>query len=63
MPVVETAQIQFEILKVPERSDNMLFVNFKRKAGAAILFYDTAKLYMDQLALFNNATLEEGETQ
>jgi len=41
----------------------MLFVNFKRKAGAAILFYDTAKLYMDQLALFNNATLEEGETQ
>ena len=37
----------------------MLFVNFKRKAGAAILFYETVKVYMDQLALYNNATLEE----
>lgn len=47
VPVIETAQVQFEILKVPERSDQMLFVNFKRKAGAAILFYETVKVYMD----------------
>ena len=61
-PVFENVQIQFEIQKVPDR-DQMFFVTFKRKAGAAILFYDSAKLYMDSLALFNNATLEEGETQ
>jgi len=62
VPVFENVQIQFEIQKVPDR-DQMFFVTFKRKAGAAILFYDSAKLYMDSLALFNNATLEEGETQ
>ena len=61
--VYETAQVQFEILRVPERSDQMLYVNFKRKAGAAILFYETVKVYMDQLALYNNATLEEQTTQ
>jgi hypothetical protein len=62
VPVIETAQVQFEIQKVEDR-ENMFYVNFKRKAGAAILFYDNAKKYMDSLALFNNATLEEGETQ
>ena len=62
IPIFENVQIQFEIQKVPDR-DQMFFVAFKRKAGAAILFYDSAKLYMDSLALFNNATLEEGETQ
>lgn len=58
----ETAHVQFEILKVPEREE-MFFVNFKRKAGAAMLYYGAAKLYGDSLALFNNATLEDGETQ
>jgi hypothetical protein len=41
----------------------MVFVQFKRKGGAAILFYETSKLYKDHLHLFNNATLEEGEAQ
>lgn len=63
MPVMETTQVQFEIQKVPNRGDGMLFVNFKRKAGAAILFYETVKVYMDQLALYNNATLEESTSQ
>jgi len=62
IPVYETAIVQFEILKVPEREE-MFFVNFKRKAGAAMLYYGAAKLYCDSLALFNNATLEDGETQ
>ena len=62
-PVIETALVQFEILKVPGRSDRMLFVNFKRKAGAAILFYETVKVYLEQLALYNNATLEEQAAQ
>lgn len=61
MPIFENVQIQFEIQRVLER-DQMFFVTFKRKAGAAILFYESTKLYMDSLALFNNATLEEGET-
>jgi len=37
-------------------------VQFKRKGGAALLFYENTKVYLDQLHLFNNATLEEGET-
>jgi len=59
-PVFEHANIQFEILRVPDRQ-NLNFVQFKRKGGAAILFYDTVKLYKEHLHLFNNATLEEGE--
>lgn len=43
--VVEAAEIQVEFQKV---SDNdLLFVNFKRKAGAALLFYENAKVYME----------------
>ena len=62
VPIVETSEIQFEILKVPER-DGLFFACFKRKGGAAMLYYGAAKQYCDQLALFNNATLEDGETQ
>lgn len=61
VPVYETAQVQFEICKVPDRE--LVFAQFKRKAGAAILFYDSAKTYLETLRLFNNATLEEDETQ
>ena len=58
-PVIESVQVQFEILRVPGR-DGLVFAQFKRKAGAAILFYEKAKLYKDALHLFNNAN-EEGE--
>jgi hypothetical protein len=58
VPVIESAKVQVEIMRVPDR--DMRFVQFKRKAGAAIMFYEHSKLYMEQLALFNNATLEEG---
>ena len=62
VPVIETAQVLFEIQKVPER-EGLFFVNFKRKAGAAMLYYGQAKLYCDAMQLYNNATLEDGETQ
>jgi len=39
----------------------MLFVQFKRSAGAAMLFYENANMYLDELSLFNNATIEDGE--
>lgn len=60
-PVIESAHVQFEILRVPGK-DQLVFAQFKRKAGAAILFYEKAKLYKDALHLFNNAN-EEGEAQ
>jgi len=41
----------------------MLYVQFKRKGGAAVLFYESSKQYLDFFHLFNNATLEEGEAQ
>jgi len=62
VPVFEQADVQFEILRVPDR-ENMRYVQFKRKGGAAILFYESSKMHLDQLHLFNNATFEEGEAQ
>jgi hypothetical protein len=62
VPIYEQAHIQFEILKVPDRQ-NIVYVQFKRKGGAAILFYDKSKKYLDLLHLFNNVTLEEAESQ
>ena len=41
-------------------------VDFQRKAGSAILFYDNANKYIDLLELCNNATLDseaEASTQ
>ena len=61
MPLIESAHIQFEILKVPD-TQHMFHVQFKRKGGAAILFYENSKHYLEKLHLFNNATLEDGET-
>lgn len=56
---VEQATVQVEILKVPGK--DIYCVDFKRKAGSAILFYDNANKYIDLLELCNNATLEETE--
>lgn len=60
-PIYEQADVQFEILAVP--NSDLLHVQFKRKRGAALLFYEKSKCYLNQLHLFNNATLEEGEAQ
>jgi hypothetical protein len=46
VPVFEQADVQFEILRVPD-SENMLYVQFKRKGGAAILFYESSKMHLD----------------
>jgi hypothetical protein len=34
-------------------------VNFSRKAGSAMLFYDNANKYIDLLELSNNTTLDD----
>ena len=36
-------------------------VDFQRKAGSAILFYDYANKYIDLLEICNNTTLEADE--
>lgn len=61
-PIYEQADIQFEILRFPD-TDNMLYVQFKRKRGAAFLSYESADEYLKHLHLHNNATLEEGEAK
>ena len=50
------AQAQVEILKVPNQ--NKYCVNFSRKAGCAMLFYDQVTKYLAELDLCNNATLD-----
>ena len=63
-PIFEQAKIQVEILKVP--GQDKYCVDFQRKAGSAILFYDNANKYIDLLELCNNATLDseaEASTQ
>ena len=53
----EQCKAQVEILKVPNQDKFCL--NFSRKAGSAMLFYDFANKYMDLLELCNNTTLDE----
>jgi hypothetical protein len=48
--------LQVEILKVPDQEKYC--VDFQRKAGSAILFYDNANKYIDLLELCNNTTLD-----
>ena len=57
--IKEQAQIQVEILKVP--GQDKYCVDFQRKAGSAILFYDYANKYIDLLEICNNTTLEADE--
>ena len=40
VPIIEQAQIQVEIMKVPGK--DMFCVDFQRKAGSCILFYNNA---------------------
>jgi hypothetical protein len=46
-------------LKVPGK--DIYAVDFQRKAGSAILFYDNANKFIDLLELCNNATYEDDE--
>ena len=55
--MTEQATVQVEILKVPDQ--DKFCVDFKRKAGSAILFYDNVNKYIDLLELCNNTTLDE----
>ena len=48
-----------EVLKVPDT--DKFCVKFSRKAGSAMLFYDSATKYMDLLSICNNASLGEEE--
>ena len=55
--MVEQATVQVEILKVPDQ--DKYCVDFQRKAGSAILFYDNVNKYIDLLELCNNTNLNE----
>jgi len=56
-PIFEMAKIQVEITKVPDQ--DKYCVDFQRKAGSAILFYDSANKYIDLMELCNNTTIDE----
>lgn len=51
----EHCTMQVEILKVP--GQDKYCVDFQRKAGSAILYYDNANKYIDLLELCNNTIL------
>jgi len=53
----EVSMVSVQILKVPDQEKYC--VNFTRKAGSSILFYDSANKYIDLLELCNNTTLDE----
>lgn len=53
----ERAKVQVEILKVP--GQDKYCVDFKRKAGSAILFYDVANTYIEALDMCNDTQLQE----
>ena len=57
VPIFEQALVQVEIMKVPGKE--LYCVDFQRKAGSCILFYDNANKYIDLLELCNNATYED----
>ena len=57
--LTERAQIQVKITKVPDQEKYC--VDFQRKAGSAILFYDNANKYIDLLELCNNTTIDEAQ--
>lgn len=53
----EKALVQVEILKVPDQE--VYCVDFQRKAGSGILFYDNVNKYIDLLELCNNTTMAQ----
>ena len=61
VPIFEMAKLQVEILKVADQEKYC--VDFQRKAGSAILFYDNANKYIDLLELCNNTTIDADDNQ
>jgi len=55
--IAEQCKASIEILKVPDQQKYC--VNFIRKAGSAMLFYDEANKYIGLLELCNNTELGE----
>ena len=53
----ERCDMQIEIYKVKDQEKYC--VDFQRKAGSAILFYDNANLVISELNMLNNTTLNE----
>ena len=41
----------------------MVFVQFKRKGGASMMYYEIMKKFKEDMQLLNNSTLEGGEAQ
>ena len=58
-----TCKVKVQILKVKDEQDKYC-VQFKRKAGDALLFYDTAKKYIQAMVRCNTDKIqaEIGET-
>ena len=57
----EQALMQVEILKVP--GQDKYCVDFQRKGGSTILFYNYTNKYMDLMRPMNNAALEDEEDE
>lgn len=56
-PIYETTSAQVQLLTV--EGQNKICVNFKRKSGSTIFFYDTVKKLKGDISLCNNTTLDE----
>lgn len=52
-PMREQVKIQIECLRV---SPDKICVDFQRKGGSSILFYDKTTILMEQLDLWNNVS-------
>lgn len=59
--IFEKTNIQVEILKVA--GQDKYCVDFKRKAGSAILFYSQVEKYKNAMQVCNNTTLDADESQ
>ena len=53
--IFDQAVVQVNIHKVAKQEKQNL--SFRRKAGSAIIFYNSANRYLDLLGLCNNTTL------
>ena len=49
--------MQAEILRVPDQAK--FAVQFTRKGGAALLFYETVHSYMSKMQIYHDASLDD----
>lgn len=54
----EKCKAQVEILQIPGEEEKYC-VTFSRKAGSAMLFYDKANMYINEMELYNNTTIDD----